>query len=114
MADFGLLPSIEEEVQKLEKTIYSLKDLGEKFAIAQRDYNVILNVKSLEMKANNLPATFITNIVKGDKDVAEARLKRDIAETNYDTAKEYLQIQKLKLRLMEAQVSREFGVSKYD
>ena len=50
----------------------------------------------------------ITITCYGIPSVAEARLKRDIAEANYKANQEAIQAYKLQLRLMDNQVQREW------
>lgn len=58
-----------------------------------------------------MPVTLINQVIFGVPAVAERRLKRDIEQANYDANKEHINICKLKLRILEAQLSREWGAA---
>ena len=56
-----------------------------------------------------MPVTLISQIIFGVPEVADKRFKRDIAETMYQTNQEYINTTKLQLRILENQLSREWG-----
>ena len=56
-----------------------------------------------------LPVTLINQIVYGVPEVAEKRFQRDIAETMYNTCQEQINTMKLQLRILDAQIQREWG-----
>ena len=107
-----------EEIQRLMKeltaSISKLRDNGVKLAEAERNYKVSLCQQALKVKAEGQPITLINTIIYGIDEVAEKRLKRDIAEANYKTNQEHINITKLKLRVLEEQLSREWGNVKND
>ena len=49
---------------------------------------------------------------KGEEEIARLRLERDIAESLYESAQEAINVQKLKIRVLENQLSREWGAVK--
>jgi len=53
--------------------------------------------------------TLIDKVVFGDRHVAEMRFKRDVANATYEANKEHINVTKLQLRLLEGQLSREWG-----
>lgn len=70
----------------LTKGNSEIKTLGIKKAEAKRNYAVALNKKILLLKAEKYPATLIQDMARGDDEVAELRLKKDIAESAYFTS----------------------------
>lgn len=95
--------------QQLIACLKKLKENGTALAEAERDYKVTLRAAVLRLKEEKQPATLISLLVYGEKDVSEKREKRDIAETMYEANKEAIQSIKLQLRLIEAQIQREWG-----
>ena len=59
-----------------------------------------------------MAVTLISLIIHGEKSVAELRLKRDIAKTIYETNLEHINATKLQIRIIENQISREWGNGK--
>ena len=82
-------------MEELTSSIKKLRKTGQALAEAERDYKV----------------TLINQIIFGVPEVAEKRFKRDIAETIYNANQEHINATKLKLRLLESQLNREWGVS---
>jgi hypothetical protein len=62
----------------------------------------------LRLKADGMAVGMINLIVYGSKDVAQLRLKRDIAQTMYDANLEHINVMKLQLRIIENQLKREW------
>ena len=96
---------------ELTASIKRLKANGAKLAEAERDYKITLRQEALRLRAGDMPVTLINNIIYGIDEVAEKRFKRDVEQATYDANKEHINICKLKLRILEAQLSREWGAS---
>ena len=78
-------------------------------AEAEREYKLTLRTEALKLRASEMPVTLINNVIYGVPDVAEKRFKRDVEQATYEANKEHINITKLKLRILEAQLSREWG-----
>lgn len=96
---------------ELTASIGKLRNNGAKLAEAERDYKITLRQEALKLRAGDMPVTLINNIIYGVPEVAEKRFKRDVEQANYDANKEHINVTKLKLRLLEAQLSREWGAA---
>lgn len=57
-----------------------LKTLGLEKAKTERDYKVRQAQEILKLRIDKQPVTIIQDLVKGNEEVAELRLKRDIAQ----------------------------------
>lgn len=101
-----------EEIQRLmlelTASIKKLRTNGANLAEAERDYKITLRQEALRLRAGDMPVTLINNIIYGVPEVAEKRFKRDVEQANYDANKEHINVTKLKLRILEAQLSREW------
>ena len=107
-----LINDIQMLMEELTISIKKLRKTGQALAEAERDYKITLRQEALKLKLEDkLPVTLINQIIYGIPTVAEKRYKRDIAETLYNTNQEHINATKLKLRLLEAQVQREYGIS---
>ena len=94
---------------ELTASIKKLRTNGEKLAEAERDYKITLRKEALILRSGDMPVTLINSIIYGVPEVAEKRFKRDVEEANYEANKEHINITKLKLRILEAQLAREWG-----
>ena len=72
------------------------------------EYKSTLAKAVLKLRADNLPATLINLVVYGEKEVADKRLKRDIAKVMYDANNEHINVTKLQIRVIENQLQREY------
>ena len=104
-----LYEQIEKLSQELTSSIKLLRKNGEAFAEAEREYKISLAQKSLELRDGGMAITLIDKVVFGDRHVAEMRFKRDVANATYEANKEHINVTKLQLRLLEGQLSREWG-----
>lgn len=105
-----LINDIQILMDELTISIKKLSRHGQILAEAERDYKITLRKEALKLRVEkDMPVTLINQIIFGVPEVAEKRYKRDIAETMYNTNQEHINATKLKLRLLESQVSREWG-----
>lgn len=105
-----LYNDIQQLMNELTTSIKLLRKNGNELASAERDYKITLRQEALKLRSEqDMPVTLINQIIYGVPDVAEKRFKRDIAQTMYDTNQEHINVTKLKLRLLEAQLNREWS-----
>ena len=102
------------ELQALEKQLSSsvklLRQNGTIFAQAERDYKVALSKEALNLRAKeDMAVTLIDKVIYGIPSIAALRLKRDIAEVTYKANQEAINSIKLRMRLIDNQISREWG-----
>ena len=105
-----LINDIQRLMEELTISIKKLRQTGNALAEAEKDYKITLRQEALKLRVEkDMPVTLINQIIYGVPDVAEKRFKRDIAETLYNTNQEHINATKLKLRLLESQLQREWG-----
>lgn len=105
-----LINDIQMLMEELTISIKKLSQTGYKLAEAERDYKITLRQEALKLRVEkDMPVTLINQIIYGVPEVADKRFKRDIAETMYNTNQEHINATKLKLRLLESQLSREWS-----
>ena len=95
--------------KQLTASIGQLKNNGIALAEAERDYKVKLHTEALKMRENGVAVGMIDLTIHGAKEVAELRFKRDVAKTIYDTNLERINATKLQIRILDSQISREWG-----
>lgn len=107
--DYDLYSELQTKTRQLEASIRELRKNGTAFATAERDYKILLRTECLKLRDQGMAITLIDRICYGIPSVAEARFKRDCAEVVYDANKDAIQSIKLQMRLIEAQLEREWG-----
>ena len=100
---------IEEKNKMLDKAIKDLAQNGYDLATKERDYKVAVNKKALQLRAEDMPVTLINQVIYGYDDIALLRFERDTAEVKYNANLEYINTIKLQIRILENQLSREYG-----
>ena len=106
MSGLTLINEMNDLQMQLRDGVRLMSDYGRKFAQAEHDYKVALMQEALRLRDDGLPVTIIDKVVYGK--VADKRLKRDIAEVMYKTSQENIHAVKLRLRLVDAQIQREW------
>ena len=109
-----LYDELQKRVRQLDFAIKELRKNGIAYAEAERDYKVKLREEILKLRNEGMAVGIIDKTCFGIPSVAELRFKRDIAKTVYEANMEAINSTKLQLRLLENQISREYGATKYD
>lgn len=108
-----LYNEIQTLIKELSLSIKQLRKSGSTLAEKERDYKVTLRQEALKLRQEkNMPVTLISQIIFGVPEVANKRFERDIAEAMYQSNQEHINATKLKLRILEGQLSREWGNTK--
>ena len=105
----SLYHELETKTRLLDRAVSELRGRGTALAEAEREYKVAAAKKTLELRDKGVPVTIIGDLVRGDDDVSLLRLKRDAADVMYRSALEYINVQKLQLRLLDERIRREYG-----
>lgn len=112
MDGMQLYQELDQKQRMLDAAVRELRARGTALAKAERDYRIAKAGAILEERAKGTPATLTADIVKGRKDIAKLCFERDCADVVYKSALEAINALKLQLRLIEAQVQREWGQAK--
>lgn len=102
-----------KQVELLQKSLETLKKTGKDYAEAEKNYKVILRQEVLKLRKEGEAIGVITLICYGIPSVAEARFKRDCTEAIYKANQEAINTYKLKIKLLESQIGREWTNEKY-
>ena len=106
MADYaerdGILASLSTDLEALRKC-------GAQLAQNERDYRVALRSEILRERASGTPVSIIGDVCRGKKPIADMKMARDSAEALYKAQQESINVKKLQLRIIEAQIEREWG-----
>lgn len=104
-----LMNELQSKIKQLEISLKELRTSGTNYAKAERDYKILLRQECLKLKHEGMAIGMIDKTCYGIPSVAEARFQRDVAQTIYQANQEAINTLKLQLRLIENQISREFG-----
>ncbi len=108
-----LYNEIQTLIKELSLSIKQLRKSGSTLAEKERDYKVTLRQEALKLRQEkNMPVTLISQIIFGVPEVASKRFERDIAQAMYQSNQEHINATKLKLRILEGQLNREWGNTK--
>lgn len=106
-----LYTELQKKTNELTVSIKQLRISGTEYAKAERDYKVLLRQECLKLRDEGMAIGMIDKTCYGIPKVAEARFKRDVAETVWTANKEAINSIKLQMRLIEAQLEREWGTN---
>ena len=104
-----LMNELQSKIKQLEISLKELRTSGTNYAKAERDYKILLRQECLKLRDDGMAIGMIDKTCYGIPSVAEARFQRDVAQTIYQANQEAINTLKLQLRLIENQISREFG-----
>ncbi len=108
---YDLYQELQAKTKQLEVSIKQLRTSGTEYAQAEKDYKILLRQECLKLRDDGMAIGMIDKTCYGIPSVAEARFKRDIAETVYKANLEAINSIKLQLRLIEGQIQREWGAA---
>lgn len=109
-----LVSQIEKLMEELSISIKELRKSGESLAQKERDYKVSLTQEITRLRADKYPVTLISQMIYGIEPVATKRFDRDMAQAKYTANQEHINVTKLKLRIVESQLNREWSNCKSD
>jgi hypothetical protein len=98
-----------EKRNKMKPALMEMRDAGRKLAYREFEYKKALRMEVLRERAQNTAVGVIDKIIYGEETVGLARLRRDIALTDYESSKEIVLMLKLDIRIIESQLSREWS-----
>lgn len=97
-----------ELMDRAEQGVIDMRETGCQYARNRQAYEVAKARRTLEERMKGTPVTLIPHLVQGYEDVSEARMLKDSAEALYAAAKESVNVAKLKARIVDAQINREW------
>lgn len=112
MSNIGNPDLIENQMtltKRCNRLIVDMAKEGEAYARAEYAYQVQKNMTAYRLQEEGVTSTMMNNIIKGEAEVAELMLKRDLAKAKYEAIKEAINIVKLQMRMTDSQINREWG-----
>jgi len=103
------LNELHDKVRMLDAAITQLGKRGKTYAEAEQNYKIALAKKILTERDKGIPVTIISDICRGDAEIARMRFERDCADVVYKSAMEAINSYKLQIRILDAQIQREWN-----
>lgn len=103
-----LIQEIGAKSSLLDAAVKQLGVRGKAYAQAEREYKVALAKRIMQEREKGTPVTIISDICRGDSEIARLRFERDCAEVVYKSAMEAIQSIKLQIRILDSQIEREW------
>lgn len=104
-----LYQELQQKTAQLDYSVKQLRENGTTYAQAEKDYKILLRQECLKLRDEGMAIGMIDKTCYGIPSVAEARFRRDVAEAVYKANQEAINTLKLQMRLIESQISREWG-----
>jgi len=95
-------------VSMLDKALQELGNRGRTHAKSEQDYRIALAQKILAEREKSTPVTIISDVCRGDREIAKLKFDRDVAEMVYKSALEAVQVYKIQIRVLENTIEREY------
>lgn len=104
-----LINQLESLIDQLNKSVKSLRYTGADYAEADRAYKVKLSETLLRLEAEGRPVSNLQYIARGIQDVADAKYQQIATEAIYKANLEAIQALKLQIKVLDAQIGREWS-----
>ena len=108
MSGQDLMNELWGKVSLLDSALKQLGVRGREYAQAEQDYRIALAQKILIERDKGTPVTIISDICRGDREIAKKKLDRDCKETGYKAALEAINVYKIQIKTLESTIEREW------
>ncbi len=102
------MQELSNKVSLLDSALQQLGNRGRFHADTEQKYRVALAQKILTEREKGTPVTIISDICRGDREIARLKFDRDCAEVTYKAALEACNVYKIQIRVLESQINREW------
>lgn len=107
-----LIDEIQTKSNQLDQALRTLRSNGIALAQAEKDYKEAVTKEALKLRDQGMAVTLIDKVIYGLPSISVLRFQRDCAQSVYEANQEAINVKKLQIRLIEAQLSREWGNTK--
>ena len=101
-----LIIELQGRVSMLDTALKQLGNRGRAAADAEQKYRISLAQKIMVERDKGTPATIMSDICRGDPQIAKLKFDRDVAEVTYKSAMEACNIYKIQVKVLENQIDR--------
>lgn len=100
---------IDELTGQLQDELATLKSSGCQLAENEAEYRMRLRIAILEERDKGTPVTIISDVCRGREDIAELKRLRDCSEAIYKASQEAVNVLKLRIRVLNDEIDREWN-----
>lgn len=97
----------QEAMRLMERAVSEASERGKRFSVKNAAYYARKTEVALILKADGVPVTLISLILKGDERVAPLLLEKECAEAEYKAACKAIDVYRDKARMLYDQIKRE-------
>lgn len=104
-----LLELINRKSNELDVAVKSLRNTGKDYAEAYTNYRVELAKELMRLKSEGYAITLAGDIARGKREIAQLKFKEITTEAIYKANLESINAIKLQIKLLDAQMNREWS-----
>lgn len=97
---------LDELTDMTMEELAACRTAGCQYAENEAEYRKALRVAILEERDKGTPATITSDLCRGRPDIAELKRLRDCSEAIYKSSQEAINVYKLRIRMIDAQIAR--------
>ena len=101
-----LYGQLDELTDLLMEELATCKTSGCQYAESEAEYRTALRLAILDGRQKGRPATLTGDLCRGRPDIAERKRLRDCSEAIYKASQEAINVYKLRIRMLDAQIAR--------
>lgn len=108
-----LIARRDEILDELSKEVGLMRSSGQQLAENEAKYRMRIRTETLLERSEGTPATLVRDLVRGIREVAELKQQAMCSEALYKSSQEKINVLKLELRTVEADIQREWNSGGY-
>ena len=101
-----LYEQLDELTDQLMAELEGCKTSGCQYAENEAEYRKALRLAILDERRKGTPVTITSDLCRGREDIAELKKLRDCSEAIYKASQEAINVYKLRIRMVDAQITR--------
>lgn len=107
----NLYNQLMQKSKELDISVKELRTSAYNYAKAYTDYRIAVAEETLILRDKKTPVTVTSDLVRGMPKVAKLKFDEILTEGIYKANQESIQAIKLQIRLLDAQLEREWGIA---
>lgn len=109
--EFDLFNTLQQKSKELDTAVRQLRTSAYNYAKAYTEYRIAIAEETIKERDKKTPVTVTSDLVRGLPRVAKLKFEEILQEGIYKANQESIQAIKLQIRLLDAQMQREYPIS---